>query len=392
MLLERFFGRLRADTEALKTQGFFKPERVLTSSQSVLVSIEDLQQGKPLINMCANNYLGLANDSALIEAARSALMTDGFGMASVRFICGSHQIHKKLERRLSTYLRTDDTILFGSCFDANTGVFEALLDEQDVVISDELNHASIIDGIRLSKASRLRYRNNDMIDLERALQQSARARTVLVVTDGVFSMDGVIADLKNICLLAEQYGALVMVDDSHAVGFVGPQGRGTPSLCEVDHKVHLRSGTLGKALGGASGGYVSGRQEVIDWLRQRARPYLFSNSLMPAICAASLVAIDLAEKGDELRENLELRTAQLRSGLEKRGYALGGTTHPIVPVLCGEARTAVKLAEQLLNRGILVVPFAYPVVPKGNARVRMQVSAAHTEQDISDVIHAFDHS
>ncbi|WP_186421343.1 glycine C-acetyltransferase [Bosea sp. CS1GBMeth4] len=386
MGLEPFFGRLRSAIDDARRDGLYKDEIILGSPQQARVDILSGEIEPSLINMCSNNYLGLANNPKLVAAARESLLVDGFGMASVRFICGSHAVHKQLERRISQFLQTDDTILFSSCFDANAGVFEALLDEEDVVISDALNHASIIDGIRLCKARRLRYRNNDMADLERALKEAAGARTVLIATDGVFSMDGIVADLRSICDLAHRYGALVLVDDSHAVGVIGPGGRGTPALFDVQEQVQIVTGTLGKALGGASGGYVSGRNEIITWLRQRARPYLFSNALMPAICSASLAAIDLAEAGDQFRDHLSRQTARLRGGLSQLGLKLGGSSHPIVPVLCGEPLLAVELTSHLRSNGILAVPFSFPVVPQGQARVRMQVSASHTLQDIDDVL------
>lgn len=383
-LTEHILNRL----DELYRLKLLKVEQEITSPQSAHITLRACAE-RDVLNMCANNYLGLANHPALVEAAHSGLDEHGFGMSSVRFICGTHTIHRQLERRLSDYLRTEDSILFGSCFDANAGLFEALLDAEDAVISDGLNHASIIDGVRLCKAKRLRYANNDMADLERALQEARDCRTVLVVTDGVFSMDGIAANLPEVCKLAKRHGALVMVDDSHAVGISGPEGRGTHALHGLEGQVDILTGTLGKALGGASGGYVSGRKEIIAWLRQRARPYLFSNSLMPAICHASLVAIDLAEKADGLRENLAARTRQLRDGLRDLGYALSGTDHPIVPVITGDAAIASKIAHFLSTLDILVVPFSYPVVPHGAARIRMQVSASHTKADIDRVLEGF---
>ncbi|MCK1293186.1 glycine C-acetyltransferase [Bradyrhizobium sp. 30] len=380
--------RLRDDLDELSSRNLLKVEREIASPQSAHIQLRGLG-GRSVLNMCANNYLGLANHQSLVQAARAGLERHGFGMSSVRFICGTHHIHRALEKRLTDYLRTDDTILFGSCFDANAGLFEALLDANDAVISDSLNHASIIDGIRLCKAKRFRYANNDMDQLERALREARQCRTVLVVTDGVFSMDGIAANLPGICDLAKRHGALVMVDDSHAVGFIGPQGRGTPARNGLEHQVDIVTGTLGKALGGASGGYVSGRGEIIAWLRQRARPYLFSNSLMPALCEASLTAIELAEHADDLRENLAARTRQLRQGLSNLGFQLSGVDHPIVPVITGDAAIAVQISDFLLALDILVVPFSYPVVPEGAARIRMQVSAAHSAQDIERVIGAF---
>ncbi|MCK1538841.1 MULTISPECIES: glycine C-acetyltransferase [unclassified Bradyrhizobium] len=387
--MRSLFGqRLRDNLDELSSRKLLKIEQEIASPQSTHVHLRALGE-RDLLNMCANNYLGLANHPALLRAAHSGLERHGFGMSSVRFICGTHSVHRALEERISSYLRTEDTILFGSCFDANTGLFEALLDTDDAVISDSLNHASIIDGIRLCKAKRYRIANNNMNELEHALREASHSRTVLVVTDGVFSMDGAAANLPGICELAKRYGALVMVDDSHAVGFVGPEGRGTPALYGLEDQIDILTGTLGKALGGASGGYVSGRSEIISWLRQRARPYLFSNSLMPAICEASLTAIDLAESADDLRQNLSARTGQLRQGLSGLGFQLLGNDHPIVPVMTGDAAVAVQIAEFLRAHGILVVPFSYPVVPEGAARIRMQVSAAHSADDIERVIAAF---
>lgn len=380
--------RIRDNLDELSSRKLLKVEQEIASPQSTHIRLRAFGE-RDLLNMCANNYLGLANHPALVRAAHAGLERHGFGMSSVRFICGTHSVHRALEERISSYLRTEDTILFGSCFDANTGLFEALLDTDDAVISDSLNHASIIDGIRLCKAKRFRYANNDMNELEHALREASHCRTVLVVTDGVFSMDGAAANLRGICELAERYGALVMVDDSHAVGFIGPEGRGTPAQYGLEDQIDILTGTLGKALGGASGGYVSGRSEIISWLRQRARPYLFSNSLMPAICEASLVAIDLAESADDLRQNLSARTGQLRQGLSGLGFQVLGNDHPIVPVMTGDAAVAVQIAEFLRAHGILVVPFSYPVVPEGAARIRMQVSAAHSADDIERVIAAF---
>ncbi|MBT1516860.1 glycine C-acetyltransferase [Bradyrhizobium sp. SRL28] len=378
--------RLKESLVKTRQQGFEKHEVALSSPQSRRIAIAGDGGDRNLINMCANNYLGLANHPEIIAAAKDGLDHFGFGMASVRFICGTQTLHKDLESRLSQYLGTDDTILYSSCFDANTGLFETILDEEDVILSDELNHASIIDGIRLTKASRIRYKHDDMTELEAALKGTNQHRSRLIVTDGVFSMDGTIANLAAICGLAQQYDAMVMVDDSHAVGVIGTRGRGTPALHNVGDKVDILTGTLGKALGGASGGYVSGRCEVISWLRQASRPYLFSNSVMPAICAASIKAIDLAESGDHLRENLHARGGQLRTALRELGFFVGGKDHPIVPIIVGEADRATALAEHLLQNGVLAVAFAYPVVPKGAARVRMQVSASHSAADIESVL------
>lgn len=380
--------RLRDHLHDLSSRKLLKIEQEVVSPQSAHIRLRALGE-RDVLNMCANNYLGLANHQALVRAAHAGLERHGFGMSSVRFICGTHSVHGALEQRLTDYLRTEDTILFSSCFDANAGLFEALLDADDAVISDSLNHASIIDGIRLCKAKRLRYANNNMAELEHALRETRHCRTVLVVTDGVFSMDGIAANLPGICDLAKRYGALVMVDDSHAVGFVGPEGRGTPAHHGLEDQVDILTGTLGKALGGASGGYVSGRREIIAWLRQRARPYLFSNTLMPALCEASLIAVDLAERADDLRQNLTVRTLQLRHGLSELGFQVSGSDHPIVPVITGDASIAAQIADFLLSLDILVVPFSYPVVPEGAARIRMQVSAAHSAQDIQRVIAAF---
>lgn len=380
--------RLRDELDELASRKLLKTEREIASPQSARIHLR-AQGEREIVNMCANNYLGLANHQTLLQAAHAGLEQYGFGMSSVRFICGTHSVHRALEKRIADYLRTEDTILFGSCFDANAGLFEAILDVGDAVISDSLNHASIIDGIRLCKAKRFRYPNNDMGGLEQALREARDCRTVLVVTDGVFSMDGIAANLPGICDLAKRYGALVMVDDSHAVGFIGPGGRGTAALHGLEDQIDILTGTLGKALGGASGGYVSGRREIIAWLRQRARPYLFSNSLMPALCEASLAAIDLAEDAHELRQNLTYRTNQLRKGLSDLGFQLSGSDHPIVPVITGDAAIAVQIADFLAARGILAVPFSYPVVPQRAARIRMQVSAAHSAEDIERVIAAF---
>jgi glycine C-acetyltransferase len=344
-----------------------------------------------VVNFCANNYLGLANHPALIEAAKQGLDEHGFGMASVRFICGTQDIHKQLEQALSDFLGTEDTILYSSCFDANGGLFETLMSAEDAIISDALNHASIIDGVRLSKAKRYRYANNDMADLEKQLQQADKdgARFKLIATDGVFSMDGVIANLSAICDLAEQYKALVMVDDSHAVGFVGEQGRGSHEYCNVMGRVDIITGTLGKALGGASGGYTSGKKEVIDWLRQRSRPYLFSNSLAPAIVQASLKVLSLLKQGDDLRQKLKQNASYFRQQMEAAGFTCAGADHPIIPVMIGDAKVASEMADRLLAEGIYVIGFSYPVVPKGQARIRTQISAAHTPAQLDKAIEAF---
>ena len=381
-LLDDLAGRC-AD---LAGEGLFKTERVIGSTQSAHITLAD---GSSVINLCANNYLGLADHPDVVAAAHQGLDHYGYGMASVRFICGTQTVHKALEARLSAYLATDDTILYSSCFDANGGLFETILDEQDAVISDALNHASIIDGIRLCRARRFRYDNNDMDQLEQRLRESADARYRLIATDGVFSMDGVLANLTAICDLAHRYDALVMVDDSHAVGIVGEHGRGTHELAGVMGRVDLITGTLGKALGGASGGYTSGRREIIDWLRQRSRPYLFSNSLAPVITAATIRVLDLLEAGDELRLRVEHNAARFRSGLDKAGFTLAGAGHPIVPVMLGDARVASEMAERLLSEGIYVIAFSFPVVPQGKARIRTQMSAAHTDADIDRAIEAF---
>ena len=377
--------QIRAELDQIRADGLYKTERVIQSPQGSSITVQDNE----VLNFCANNYLGLADDPRVVEAAKQALDRWGYGLASVRFICGTQDVHKQLEKRISAFLGTDDTILYSSCFDANGGLFETLLGDQDAVISDELNHASIIDGIRLCKARRLRYRNRDMHDLEAQLKASADARRRLIATDGVFSMDGYVAPLDEICQLAERYQAMVMVDDSHAVGFVGPTGRGTPELHDVADKVDIVTGTLGKALGGASGGYTSGRQEIIDLLRQRSRPYLFSNSVAPAVVGASLAVLDLLEGGDELRARLRENTAWFRARLTELGFDILPGDHPIVPVMIGDAARAARLADLLLARGIYVIGFSYPVVPVGKARIRTQLSAAHTRADLELAAAAF---
>ncbi|KAB8191443.1 glycine C-acetyltransferase [Nonomuraea phyllanthi] len=377
--------QLRATLEEITEAGLLKPERVIGTPQSASVSVA----GREVLNFCANNYLGLADHPAVIEAAKEALDRWGFGMASVRFICGTQEVHKELEARLSDFLGMEDTVLYSSCFDANGGVFETLLDAQDAVISDALNHASIIDGIRLSKAQRLRYANRDMAELEARLKEASEARRRLIVTDGVFSMDGYFAPLREICDLADRYDAMVMVDDSHAVGFVGPTGRGTPELHGVTDRIDIITGTLGKALGGASGGYVSARKEICELLRQRSRPYLFSNSLAPVIASASLRILDLLESSNEARERLRANTARFRAGMAEAGFDLLPGEHPIVPVMIGDAAEAAALAERLLDLGIYVIGFSYPVVPHGQARIRVQLSAAHSPEDVDRAIRAF---
>jgi glycine C-acetyltransferase len=383
---EALLTRLRADTEALRAQGLYKTERVLASAQQARVRLES---GAEVVNLCANNYLGLANHPAVIEAARKALASYGYGMASVRFICGTQTVHRELEQRLSRFLGTDDTILYSSCFDANGGLFETLLDERDVVISDALNHASIIDGIRLSKAQRTRYANANLAELEQCLKDSASARTRLIATDGVFSMDGSLAPLAAICDLADRYGAVVMVDDSHAVGFMGAKGRGTHELAGVMGRVDILTGTLGKALGGGSGGYVSGRGPIVGWLRQRSRPYLFSNSIPPVVAGASLKVLDLIEESGDLRERLFANARYFRSEMTRLGFKLLPGEHPIIPVMLGDAPLALAMADRLLAHGVYVIGFAYPVVPQGAARIRTQMSAAHTRDELDLAVRAF---
>jgi glycine C-acetyltransferase len=381
-----FLDHIDSELEALKAGGLYKSERVITSMQSAEIEVAG---GEKVLNFCANNYLGLADNAELRQAAKTALDRYGYGMASVRFICGTQEEHKQLEARISSFLGLEDTILYGSCFDANGGLFETLLGEEDAIISDALNHASIIDGVRLSKAKRFRYANNDMAALEDELKKAEGSRFKVIATDGVFSMDGIIANLKGVCDLAEKYGAMVMVDDSHAVGFVGSHGRGSAEHCGVEGRVDIITGTLGKALGGASGGYTSGRRQVVDWLRQRSRPYLFSNTLMPAIAAASLKVFDLIEHGDGLRKKLTDNAARFRSSMTKLGFTLAGADHPIIPVMLGDAALAQAMAQKMLERGIYVVGFSFPVVPKGQARIRTQMSAAHSSADIDRAVAAF---
>jgi glycine C-acetyltransferase len=387
MASERFLDHLAGEVQGLRDSGLYKSERILTSPQAAEITVEG--RTEPVLNFCANNYLGLADHPRMVEAAKAALDRYGFGMSSVRFICGTQDDHKALEDRLSRFLGTEDTILYGSCFDANTGLFETILGEEDAVISDALNHASIIDGIRLCKARRLRYANNDMAELEARLKEARDCRFRLIATDGVFSMDGIIANLPAICDLAERHDALVMVDDSHAVGFVGAKGRGTPEACGVMGRIDILTGTLGKALGGASGGYTSGRRETVEWLRQRSRPYLFSNALMPTIAAASLAALDLIEESDALRDRLRANAERFRAGMAKLGFRLVTGEHPIIPVMLGEATLAAAMADALLAEGIYVIAFSYPVVPKGAARIRTQMSAAHTAEQIDRAVAAF---
>ncbi len=376
------------EVEGIKEAGLFKGESPFASPQGAHVIMED---GRKLLNMCANNYLGLGDSQRLIDAANKTYEERGFGVASVRFICGTQDIHKKLEKKISEFLGTDDTILYSSCFDANTGLFETILTEEDAIISDELNHASIIDGVRLCKAKRFRYKNNNMEDLEAQLKAAdeAGARIKLIATDGVFSMDGIICDLKSVCDLADKYNALVMVDDSHSVGFVGKHGKGTAEHCGVEGRVDIITGTLGKALGGASGGYTSGRKEIIDLLRQRSRPYLFSNSLAPAIVGASIELFDMLAESTDLRDNLEELTAYYRNLLTENNFDIIEGTHPIVPIMLYDEKTAAEFAKRMMDKGVYVVAFSFPVVPKGKARIRTQVSAKHTKEDIDFIVKCF---
>ncbi|ANC40024.1 glycine C-acetyltransferase [Hafnia alvei] len=383
-----FYQQLTQQLETTRSEGLYKNERIITSAQQADISVAD---GRHVINFCANNYLGLANHPALIQAAKEGMDSHGFGMASVRFICGTQDSHKQLEQRLADFLGMEDSILYSSCFDANGGLFETLLGPEDAIISDALNHASIIDGVRLCKAKRYRYANNDMAELRAQLEMAKAdgARHIMIATDGVFSMDGVIADLKSVCDLADEYGALVMVDDSHAVGFVGENGRGTHEYCEVMGRVDIITGTLGKALGGASGGYTAGRKEVIEWLRQRSRPYLFSNSLAPAIVAASIKVLELLADGDELRNRLWSNARLFREKMSAAGFTLAGADHAIIPVMLGDAKLAQEFANELLKEGIYVTGFFFPVVPKGQARIRTQMSADHTPEQIERAVAAF---
>ncbi len=382
----KFKPHLEAQLTDIRAAGTFKHERVIVTPQGTSIRVSD---GRPVLNLCANNYLGLAQHPAVAAAAREALERWGYGLASVRFICGTQGVHKQLEAALSQFLGTEDTILYSSCFDANGGLFETLLGPEDAIISDELNHASIIDGIRLCKAQRHRYRNNDMADLEAKLKAAAGARFRLIATDGVFSMDGYIANLPAICDLAERYEALVMVDDSHAVGFMGRHGRGTPEHHDVMGRVDIITGTLGKALGGASGGYTSGRREIIELLRQRSRPYLFSNTLAPAIAGATLKVLELLSRSTELRDRLETNTKFFREGMAQLGFNLLPGTHPIVPVMLGDAALAGRFAEAMLERGVYVIGFSYPVVPQGKARIRTQISAAHSRDELAFALEQF---
>lgn len=381
-----FLAHLHKETDDLRAAGLYKTERIITSPQQAAINV---QGDTEVLNFCANNYLGLANHPVLVDAAKKALDRYGFGMSSVRFICGTQEEHKQLESRLSSFLGTEDTILYSSCFDANTGLFETLLDERDAIISDALNHASIIDGIRLCKARRLRYANNDMKELETLLKDSQDCRFRLIATDGVFSMDGIIANLPAVCDLANEFNAMTMVDDSHAVGVLGPRGRGTPEHWGVQDRIDIVTGTLGKALGGASGGYTSAHKEIVDWLRQRSRPYLFSNTLAPVVAATSLAALDLLEGSDTLRKRLIENGHYFRTGLQQLGFTLVEGEHPIVPVMLGEAALAQQMAERLLKQGIYVIGFSFPVVPKNKARIRVQLSAAHERDHLDRAIAAF---
>ncbi|WP_112944377.1 MULTISPECIES: glycine C-acetyltransferase [unclassified Rhizobium] len=381
-----FLSHLRTELADLKEAGLYKAERVITSKQAGEIAISS---GERVLNFCANNYLGLADNAELAEAGKKALDRYGYGMASVRFICGTQEEHKELEARISSFLGMEDTILYSSCFDANGGLFETLLGEEDAIISDALNHASIIDGVRLSKAKRFRYANNDMAALEEELKKAEGSRFKLIATDGVFSMDGIIANLQGVCDLAEKYGAMVMVDDSHAVGFVGKHGRGSAEHCGVEGRVDIITGTLGKALGGASGGYTSAKAEVVEWLRQRSRPYLFSNTLAPVIAAASLKVFDLIDHGDALRARLSANADLFRSEMTKLGFTLAGEGHPIIPVMLGDAKLAQDMAALMLKKGVYVIGFSFPVVPKGQARIRTQMSAAHSVEDVERAIEAF---
>ncbi|HDY7997681.1 TPA: glycine C-acetyltransferase [Vibrio vulnificus] len=383
-----FYQQIRDQLEDVKAEGLYKSERIITSHQQAAVKIAS---GEEVLNFCANNYLGLANHPALIEAAKEGMDGHGFGMASVRFICGTQDIHKELEQKLSQFLGKEDTILYTSCFDANAGLFETLLDKEDAIISDALNHASIIDGVRLCKAMRFRYSNNNMAELEEQLiaADAAGARHKLIVTDGVFSMDGVVANLPAICDLADKYNALVMVDDSHAVGFMGKNGAGTHEYHNVMDRIDIITGTLGKAMGGASGGYTSAKAEVIDWLRQRSRPYLFSNSVAPAIVAASIRVLDLLQESGDLRERLWENAAHFRTRMEAAGFTMGGADHAIIPIMLGDAKVAAEFAERALAKGIYVIGFSFPVVPKDQARIRTQMSAAHSREQLDRAIDSF---
>jgi glycine C-acetyltransferase len=385
-MIQEFKRHLNAQLAGIRSAGTYKRERVIITPQGTTIRVAD---GQPVLNLCANNYLGLAQHPAVAAAAKEAIDRWGYGLASVRFICGTQDVHKQLEAKLTEFLGTEDTILYSSCFDANGGLFETLLDPEDAVISDELNHASIIDGIRLCKAQRYRYANNDLADLEAKLKEAAKARFRLIATDGVFSMDGIIANLAGICDLADKYQALVMVDDSHAVGFMGRRGRGTHEHNNVMGRVDVLTGTMGKALGGASGGYMSGRREIVELLRQRSRPYLFSNTLAPAIAGATLKVLELLTASTALRDKLEANTKFFRDGMAKLGFNILPGAHPIVPVMLGDAALASRFADAMLAKGVYVIGFSYPVVPQGRARIRTQISAAHTSADLETALGAF---
>ena len=388
MGVQSFLDQLSTELESLKAQGLYKAERIIVTPQAADISVST---GEQVLNFCANNYLGLSNHPALVQAAAEAVKRYGFGMSSVRFICGTQDVHKELESRLSAFLGTQDTILYSSCFDANGGLFEALLGPDDAIVSDALNHASIIDGVRLCKAKRYRFKNNDMHDLRLKVEQAREdgAKQVIVATDGVFSMDGYVANLSGVCDVAEEHGALTMVDDSHAVGFMGDRGRGTHEYCGVMGRVDIITGTLGKALGGASGGYTSGRKEIVEMLRQRSRPYLFSNTLAPVIASTSIAVLDLLESDDSLRVKLRENSVRFRAGMDKLGFDLLPGDHPIIPVMLGDAKVASEMADRLLAEGIYVIGFSYPVVPKGAARIRTQMSAGHSNEHIDRAIDAF---
>ena len=386
---ENLLQHLQNQLDEVKKSGHYKAERLITSPQNASITVSENDHTETVLNFCANNYLGLADHPDILAAAKSAIDLYGYGMSSVRFICGTQEVHKTLEGRISRFLGTEDTILYSSCFDANTGLFETILGEEDAIISDALNHASIIDGVRLSKAKRFRYANNDMSELENCLKKATSCRYRLIATDGVFSMDGVIANLPGICDLAQRYDALVMVDDSHSIGFMGNNGRGTPEYWGVEDRIDIITGTLGKALGGASGGYTSGHAPIIDWLRQRSRPYLFSNTLAPVIAATSIKVLDILEQSSELRSRLMSNARMFRKGMDKLGFSLIPGEHPIIPVMLGDAQLASDMADRLLKRGIYVIGFSYPVVPEGQARIRTQMSAAHTPEHIEQALDAF---
>lgn len=384
---EKYLQTLQHELEQLKTNGLYKTERIITSAQQAVITLQD---GSKVINLCANNYLGLSDHPDLIKCAQESLDTYGYGMSSVRFICGTQSVHKQLEDKISHFLTKEDTILYSSCFDANGGLFETLLDDTDAIISDALNHASIIDGIRLCKAKRFRYQNNNMQDLEEKLKEASDARVKLIATDGVFSMDGTIANLPAICDLAERYDALVMVDDSHAVGFMGETGAGTPEYHHVMNRVDIITGTLGKALGGASGGYTSSRKEIVSWLRQRSRPYLFSNTLAPVIAATSIKVIDMLTENQQLIKKVHQNSQYFRHAMQQLGFNLAGKDHPIIPVMLGDAKLATAMADHMIKQNIYVIGFSYPVVPMNQARIRTQMSAGHEKHHLDQAISAFE--